>query len=57
MLDLKAIKETDKFVVKWGGASITGTDENNKMSPGWMLETQEDSLLVRLDEQTSIMKV
>lgn len=56
MLDLKAIKETDKFVVKWGGASITGTDENNKMSPGWMLETQEDSLLVRLDEQTSIMK-
>lgn len=56
MLDLKAIKETDKFVVKWGGASYTGTDENNKMSPGWMLETQEDSLLVRLDEQTSIMK-
>ena len=56
MLDLKSIKETDKFVVKWGGASYTGADENNKQTPGWMLETQEDSLLVRLDEQTSLMK-
>ena len=56
MLKLDDIRRTDKFIVKWGGASYTGADTNNKQSPGWMLETQEDSLLVRLDEQTSIMK-
>ena len=36
--------------------SYTGADANNKQTPGWMLETQEDSLLVRLDEETSLMK-
>lgn len=56
MLDLNDIRRTDKFIIKWGGASYTGADANNKQTPGWMLETQEDSLLVRLDEQTSIMK-
>lgn len=56
MLNLDDIRRTDKFIVKWGGASYTGADANNKQTPGWMLETQEDSLLVRLDEQTSLMK-
>jgi len=56
MLNLDDIRRTDKFIVKWGGANYTGADANNKQTPGWMLETQEDSLLVRLDEQTSIMK-
>lgn len=56
MLNLDDIRRTDKFIVKWGGASHTGADANNKQTPGWMLETQEDSLLVRLDEQTSLMK-
>ncbi len=56
MLNLDDIRRTDKFIVKWGGASHTGADANNKQTPGWMLETQEDSLLVRLDEETSLMK-
>lgn len=56
MLNLDDIRRTDKFIVKWGGADYTGADANNKQTPGWMLETQEDSLLVKLDEQTSLMK-
>lgn len=56
MLRLDDIRRTDKFIVKWGGADYKGADSTNKQSPGWMLETQEDSLLVRLDEQTSLMK-
>lgn len=56
MLSLNDIRRTDKFIVKWGGASYTGADANNKQTPGWFLETQEDSLLVRLDEATSLMK-
>ena len=56
MLNLDDIRRTDKFIVKWGGANYTGADTNNKQTPGWMLETQEDSLLVRLDEETSLMK-
>ena len=55
-LDLKEIIKTGKFIVKWGGEGFTGIDSNNKMAPGWMLETQDDSLLTRLDEQTSVMK-
>lgn len=55
-LNLEEIMKTGKFIVKWGGSGFTGVDTANKMSPGWMLETQEDSLLTRIDEATSIMK-
>ena len=55
-LNLKEILKTGKFIVKWGGEGFTGVDNVNKMSPGWMLETQDDTLLTRIDESTSIMK-
>ena len=55
-LNLEDVKREKQFIIKWGGASHTGQDQNGKMEAGWMLETQEDSFLTRLDEQTSILK-
>lgn len=52
-LNLKEVMENKGFIVKWGGA---GADTNNKMNPGWMLETQENNLIAEIDEQTSLMK-
>lgn len=56
MLDKNEILKSNKFIVKFGGASYPGNDANNKMSPGWLLETQAEELLARLDEKTSIMQ-
>lgn len=56
MLSKDEVIRAGKFIVKWGGSSYTGKDANNKQVPGWMLETQEDRFLTKLDEDTSLMK-
>lgn len=56
MLSKDEVIRAGKFIVKWGGSNYTGADANNKQTPGWMLETQEDRFLTRLDEDTSLMK-
>lgn len=52
-LDKNEINKAGKFIVKFTG---TGVDANNKLNPGWTLETQAEHLLSRLDEKTALMQ-
>ena len=54
-LKLADIEAAGKMIVKWGGSTYTGEESNGKMSPGWLLETQSEGLITRIDEKTSLM--
>ena len=54
-LKLADIEASGRMIVKWGGENYTGEDSNGKMSPGWLLETQSEGLITRMDEKTSLM--
>lgn len=55
-LKLADIESAGRMIVKWGGSTYTGEESNGKMSPGWLLETQSEGLITRMDEKTSLMR-